>query len=287
MQDPAYNFIPRNPSLGLRLLTPIVPAADNRPALFLLTTAQCLFGLTCLTRRTPRVGEGRLFARLATAMRFVSGSCAIFLSGLEYTRLVLPYDPWADEARYWRQWAIKNGQKPLWWFGGGNYYSPMSMQEWKDKTVIWIENTANALEAEDDTGDALNAPADALLDLGKIPIGPHTALKAAGGRAYSDIYQSLAQVNDQKASELLSGDLASVSELNKAARMDAILEGSSRVVYNAQYTKPHVQLGTHVMDSDDDFDMVWANFEPWEELRQETDFDIRLIPRWRSADEPV
>ena len=39
------------------------------------------------------------------------------------------------------------------------------------------------------------------------------------------------------------------------------------------------------METDDEFELVWANFEPWDELRQETDYDVRLIPRWRCLDE--
>lgn len=214
--------------------------------------------------------------RFLGVSRFLIGSGLVLLSGLEYTRMLLPYDPWFDEARHWRNWAIKNGHKPTWWFGAISYYSPMTMDEWKARLIVWVRNTANALEADP-------KQLDSLLEL--VSVGPRAQLKKADANTYMDIYNNLRQINARKSKELLEGSLADVSENNKGPRLDAIIEGNSDVLLNDEYIKPSIQLGSHSMETDDDFDMVWANFEPWEEIGQETDFDIRLIPRCRLGDE--
>lgn len=220
------------------------------------------------------MGESRFRARTSSVLRFVFGSGLVLLSGLEYARMLLPYDPWYDEAKRWRQWAVKNGYRPTWWYGAIGHYTPMLMEEWKTKTSTWINNTANALEAPPASdGDVLQ----------NITIGPHSALKAGESGTYHDIYSNLYNINAKRTRELLSGELAQVNELNKAARLDAVLEG--KVQLNEDYVKPNIQLGSHTMETDDEFDMIWANFEPWDEMGQETDFDIRLIPRWRCVDD--
>ena len=100
---------------------------------------------------------------------------------------------------------------------------------------------------------------------------------------YVEIYNRLRESNKSRYRTLLDTDLKDVQELNKAERIDLILEGKSPYS-NPEYTKPHIQLGNHHVDTDDEFEMVWLNFEPWDELKLETDYDIRLIPHWRWAD---
>lgn len=267
---PAFAIFPQNPSIGLRLLTPVVPASDNKPALAALSTFQLLCGLGLMGRRSVRLGEAVWRARLGAVARFLFGGVLVLLSGLEYARLLLPYDPWSEEARRWRQWAIKNGRRPSWWYGAIEYYTPMSMDQWRAKTATWIGNTANAMET------AVQMPADSVLS--SVAIGPNSTLKAGQASTYHDIYTHLRLINTKRTRELLEGELADVTELTKAQRIDAVLEGRGRV--NPDYSKPHIVLGDHTMQSDDEFDMVWANFEPWEELGDETEFDVRIIPRW-------
>lgn len=276
---PAFSLFPQNPSIGLRLFTPIVPASDNKPALFLVSTIQLLMGLTLMTRRVPRIGESPLWARTGSVARYLIGSGLVLLSGLEYARMLIPYDPWSEEAKKWRQWAIKSGYKPNWWYGAIRWYSPMLMEEWKLKTTTWINNTANALES---VPDGSNSDKEMLAN---INIGPHSTLKAGESNTYHDIYSNLRLINTKRTRELLEGELASVTELNKAKRLDELMEGKGLVHLNEDYMKPNIQLGQHTMESDEEFEMVWANFEPWDEMGQETEFDIRLIPRWRQTDE--
>lgn len=271
-----FNFIPHNPSIGLRLFTPIVPAADNRPALFLVTTTQLLLGLLLMTRRTPRFGESVFRARLSTVARYLGGSAAVFLSGLEYSRLALPYDPWAEEAKRWRKWAVKTGQKPSWWFGGIWHYQPMNMSEWQKKTRQWILNTSQYLRSTEEPVSEVSNDNNMLTG---ISIGPLATLRQGESQTYEDIYQNLHRINSRKMETALKEDLMNVTELNKAERIDLILEGKGPVHLNEEYGKPNITLGNHDIKDEDDFEMMWANFEPWDELGQETDFDVRLIPR--------
>lgn len=270
--SPALSIFPQNPSIGLWLLTPVVPASDNKPALAALSTFQLLCGLGLMGRRLVRLGEAPWRSRLGTVARFLFGAALVLLSGLEYARLLLPYDPWGEEARRWRQWAVKSGRRPSWWYGAIEYYTPMSMDQWRAKTAAWIGNTANAMETA--------VPLLANDVLSSVAIGPNSTLKAGQSGTYLDIYTHLRQINTKRTRTLLEGELADVSELTKARRVDAVLEGHGRA--NPDYTKPNILLGLHSLESDDEFEMVWANFEPWDEMGEETQFDVRIIPRWQN-----
>ena len=101
---------------------------------------------------------------------------------------------------------------------------------------------------------------------------------------YNEIHAKLKDNNDQRFAHMLNNELKDVNELNKAERLDLILEGKSDLI-NDDFAKPSITLGTHTIDNDDDFEMVWLNFEPWDELKLETDYDIRLIPRYALPEE--
>lgn len=277
-----FSLIPCNPSLGLFLFAPIVPAADNRPALALLTSVQLLMGLSLMTRRVPKIGESRFRLRASAAARFLAGSVLVFLSGIEALRVAIPYDPWADQAREWRRWAVKHGRTPSSWHGAIAFYTPMHISEWKVRITRWLQNTINSLEAEEEVENALSTLMDKDSNLlSNIPIGLRVLLKPGEENAYNDIYHSLFLKTSQRAKELLAGELHDVTELNKAARVDLILENKGDVHLNQEYLKPHIQLGNLTMESDEEFEIVWANFDPWDELSTETSYDVRFIPSWR------
>lgn len=277
VEPPNIWGFPQNPSIGLRLLTPIVPASDNKPALFLVTTAQLLMGLTLMTRRVPGVGETLVRARTASVFRYMAGCGLVIMSGLEYGRLLVPYDPWYEEARQWRQWAVRHSLNPSWWFGGIWWYTPMAMDQWRLKTSRWINNAANVLELEPESPNAGNSV------LASIAIGPHARLKPGESNTYHDIYTNLRQINTKRTRDLLEGDLAKVTELNKAQRLDDLMEGKGPVHLNEEFTKAHIQLGHFTLEPDWEFEMAWGNFEPWAEM--DRDIDIRLVPTWRRDDE--
>lgn len=151
----------------------------------------------------------------------------------------------------------------------------MPLNDWKTKTSSWITNTINGLDTED---EGIDTSKDSELLTG-ISIGPYAELKSGASNTYDDIYQNLKRINTKRMDTVLNLELHSVSELNKAERIDLILEGKGPVVLNPEYVKPNITLGNHEIESDEDFEMMWANFDPWDELGSETNFDVRLIPR--------
>mmetsp|Transcript_6230 Transcript_6230/g.7703 ORF Transcript_6230/g.7703 Transcript_6230/m.7703 type:complete len:342 (+) Transcript_6230:129-1154(+) len=285
------SFIPQNPSLGLRLWGPLVPASDNLPALYFLTSLQIGIGLLSFNKvRYLRRANLERFHMENTWQRrttkwlcAIGGSYLIYQSGIEMSRLAMPYDPWYDEAKFYRKLAIKNGDNPSWWFGATGYYKPMNYKEWFAKIENWFKNQVHIIDVELENNNA--AP----LSTSKGSKSSQSPLLSSLSRKgkYSEIYQSLHDSNVKRCKILLE-ELKDVNELNKAERLDLIMEGKSSIKYNEEYLKPHIQLGNHRIDTDEEFEMVWLNFEPWDELKMETDYDIRLVPRWRwSEDEDV
>lgn len=284
------NLLPTNPSIGLRIWGPLVPASDNRIGLLMLTGLQFGIGLLGFNKarqlrasKLPYNVPNTISRRASKWMYALVGSYLIFQSGLEMTRITLPYDPWFDEAKYYRKLATRNGDVPSWWFGAYKYFKPMTFKDWNNKMEKWLNNSAVAISAMEEKSDQ-NSGFFKINISNKPSHSPVLAKLAEKGR-YIDIHQNLQKSNLDRYRELLAGDLKNVIELNKAERLDRILEEKGDVKYNPDYTKPHIQLGNHKMESDEDFEIVWLNFEPWEELKLETDYDIRLIPRWRWSNE--
>jgi hypothetical protein len=286
------SFIPQNPSLGLRLWGPLVPASDNLPALYFLTSLQIGIGLLSFNKvrylrrsNLARFGIENTWQRRSTKwLCAIGGSYLVYQSGIEMSRLAMPYDPWYDEAKFYRKLAIKNGDNPSWWFGATGYYKPMNYKEWYTKIDKWFNNQINIIDAEHENVDTASSQVSTR---GKHPQSPLLSSLSRKGK-YSEIYQSLHESNIKRYKKLLDQLLKDVNELNKAERLDLIMEGKSSIKYNEEYLKPHIQLGNHRIDTDEEFEMVWLNFEPWDELKMETDYDIRLVPRWRwSEDEDV
>ncbi|CAK9440559.1 uncharacterized protein LODBEIA_P46170 [Lodderomyces beijingensis] len=280
-------MIPHNPSFGL-IWGPLTPASDNGPALYTMISLQFIIGVQFFryARRTMIASRSALpslphppspprFAprppRSATFKSILAagvGATLIFGSGLELARLAMPYDPWFDEARHYRKVARKNGDVPNFWFGAYRYFEPMSLRSWHEKVSRWFESVAKEQKSSG------NAHKD-----GKESVLP-VFLKRG---KYQEVHESMKRRCDERAKELLSGELEAVNELNKAQRLDLILEGKSPLV-NSHFNKASIQLGQHSLESDDDFEMVWLNFEPWDELRLDTDLDIRVIPRYSAVE---
>lgn len=278
-------FIPRNPSIGLKIWGPLVPASDNVAGLYFLTGLQIGIGLLSFNKARQlrkinlmRTGLENTMARRLTKWACITGgSYLIFQSGLEMTRLSLPYDPWYEEAQHYRRVATKNGDSPSWWFGAFSYYQPMSFSEWNSKVEGWITNQVNIFDLEDKDGNRKSV----VVDTGDGTITSPFVSNLSRRAKYNEIYRMLHENNKTKFTKMLTDDLKDVTELNKAERLDLILEGTSPVPYDEDYGKPPIKLGNHTIDSDYDFDMAWLTFEPWDELKQDTDYDVRLIPRWR------
>ncbi|CAI5756572.1 unnamed protein product [Candida verbasci] len=260
--------IPKNPSVGL-FWGPLTPASDNKPAMYTMIGLQFLIGVKFFSyaRNNLRLNfiNGRIFRKSIWKgiSQIIIGSGLVFGSGLELTRVLLPYDPWREEAKYYRKIAFKNGVQPSFWFGGLQFYTPMSTKTWIEKTNTWLKNMEKR---------------------GNPSKNSELLLKLNSKGKYNEIYQKLYDTNNTRFQHLLTNELVNVNENNKGIRLDEILEGNSELV-NPDYSKPNIQLGNHTMENDDEFEMVWVNFDPWDEIKLETDYDIRLIPRCNASEE--
>lgn len=288
------NLIRGNPTIGLRAWGPLVPASDDKFALFALSTLQVLVGVSLLgrfrrLRRTP--GPRTLGSFVDKTLALGIGTSAIFLAGLEYPRIWVSYDPWREEAEFYRRLVIKSGVRPDPWIGPIAYYRPMGFDAWLLKANDNLVNLSTRLEAADPAPhDQLTPDITAVMHQSQIG----DSLKIIGvvpppiGQAYKKFkafHDKIRERNQTYYQEQLEGSLKDVNELNKAARLDAIMEGTGDVQLNEDYAKPQIQLGNHRLDTDEEFEMVWYNFEPWEELKMETTYDVRLIPKWRVKNE--
>ncbi|KAG7193821.1 mitochondrial inner membrane i-AAA protease complex subunit [Scheffersomyces spartinae] len=256
---------PQNPSFGLRMWGPLVPASDNHLALYGLATFQAMIGMYMLGRARRlrkanflRAGIPYPKGRLRDNLILIGvGSIAVFQSGLEYSRLLLlgSMDPWSVEASHYRNIATENGKKPSAWFGAYDSYTPMNIDEYRKKLRRYIEVNENYMNK---TSEAWK--------LGKV----------LDYQKYSLVYDKMVKQNQALTDDLLKGRLKDMTELNKAERLDGILEGSSDVQVVEDI--PTIHLGNHKLDSDDDLDFVWGYVNPWEELNGGETI-IRLFPR--------
>lgn len=245
-------IFPQNPSFGLRMWGPLVPASDNQLALYGLATFQAMIGMYMLGRARRlrkanylRVGLPYPKGRLRDNLVLIGvGSVAIFQSGLEYARLMIlgHLDAWSVEAAKYRNLVKLEGrEKASWWFGAYKYYTPMSLDEYRRRLRKYIQLNENYLNGE---GWKI---AQNLNDL-----------------KYLVVYEKMVKQNQALMQDLLNGDLKDMTELNKAERLDEILEGTSHV--QVVEDKPTIQLGNHKLDTDDDLDYVWSFVDPWDEL---------------------
>lgn len=267
IDNPLVNMFRPNPLLGLSAFSIFVPAADQRFGLFALTNCQVIFGLLFFRRFHMLRQQRGVF--LDKWVSFLLATSQTLMAGFEYTRLALPYDPWQEEAAHYRKLAIKEGLAPSSWYGAIKYYKPMSFNTWITKVNEALINTYHRSDAKSENPTTLAQPIGQLAEL------------------FKQFHEKMKARNAEQHRKLLNGRLKTVTELNKAQRIDDILEGKGEVKYNEDYTKAHIVLGNHSIESDEDFETVWYNFDPWDELKQEVTYDIRFYPKWRHKQEKV
>lgn len=283
------DLFPTNPSVALHHLTPILPAADNKAALACVISLQALFGLTLLCRRIPKFGELAFRTYSTMAARKITGLLLVTSSAIESLRFPLPYDPWVEEAREWRNWAIRNGDNPSWWFGAIEWYEPMSYGYWIELLRRRLDNErlAKKREArlEQDETRKFN------ISLNPDGTGKDVEFKFAlpSWSHQHQFYPELKLNNRANFTELLNGPLKDVNELNKAERIDAALEQDikqkkEKGASEFDFDEPemiHLPVGItkKKWESDDNlFTLAWTRCEPWWELAQGLSMEVRLVP---------
>lgn len=263
--------IPNNPSLGL-FSGPFTPAADNLPALYGVTGLQLLVGLWCfkkarrIIRPIPVPVPGPLPHSMIpnkrgswfeAAIPTVIGTILITGAGLEIGRFTLSYDPWYEEAKYYRKLAIKNGIKVSSWFGAYKYYNPIDTNTWSDKVIDHLKMVNEKMENN---------------KLNKTKIKPSILLQLNKKAKYFEIYKKIHESNKARYADLLNNDLANVSESNKNDRK------LSEADLNSDIDRLQLHLEGPSFESDKQLDAVWTAFDPWDELSAESYSDMRMIP---------
>jgi len=149
----------KNPTFGLRLWGPLIPASDCKPCLATLATIQLGAGALLWWKpgRRPPLGRSVFANRVIKTCGVLAGSYLILTAGLEYTRLALPYDPWAEDARAARKhYAMKTGRKytkglswsspASWkfaWFGAPDFEA-VPWSEWQKRTSAYLAKSDKA-----------------------------------------------------------------------------------------------------------------------------------------------
>lgn len=224
--DPNKRY--QNPTFGLTVWGPLVPASDCKPCLYTLTGIQGLGGLFLWWYPGRPVSPPRNIwkTRLLRTFGILSGTYVLFLTGLELIRLQLPRDPWVEDAAAARKKAEENGKKVSWWFGP-NGYKPVELGEWKRR----VDGSFTRGKAENDRAKAAKM-------------------------IYSEIRDNNRSISNRILTELQNGK-----------------------TYPMQEEEDDEEA--KLKDVTDD-EIEWDVLLPWEQLREETDILVRLMPHTRA-----
>lgn len=236
------------PSVGLKIWGPLVPAPDYLPGLYGLTAFQTIIGLTMFRHTRLIWHQTTLLARVSKLLSVVTGGYLIFNSGLEISRLILPYDPWYEEAKVARIKAIRNGGKPNFWFGPIDY-KPLSFKEWSAKIDTWVEETESQLNS--------NEPNNFMVQ----------------NSQFHSVYQQIKMMNKERNQEILK---------------NLEMPGFKDFLPNLQsFANPEFDRPEFVLPEDnelkDDLDLLeaWEMNDPWKSLGKDTEYEVRFIPKFR------
>lgn len=239
-----------------------MPASDNRPALYFMTSLQ--FGLgTFLLNRARR--SFRISRYFSTTLNVLASVTLIFGSGLEFMRLNVPFDPWQSEAQVFRKLAISKGESPSLWFGPYKWYTPVSLDVWTDQLKRYILATNKELTEFPNHAVPISTSENPNTPVGDILVKMHNSSK------YNEIYTKLSEQNIRRMAQL-GGELGNVNEDNKKERFDLGKQ------VNLNFLKNPITLGNHGIDSETGFEMAWETFDPWDELKIEVESEVRLVP---------
>lgn len=123
-----------NPSFGLSIWGPLVPASDCKKCIYSLCGLQITGGLYLFWKpgRGPAApGSTRIWPRrLLRTGSILGGIYLMGLAGLELVRLQLRKDPWAEDAKIARMRAVKAGKTPNFWLGPTGYQA-IDYAEWR------------------------------------------------------------------------------------------------------------------------------------------------------------
>jgi hypothetical protein len=237
--DPAKRY--PNPTFGLALWGPLIPASDCRACLYTLASIQGLSGLIIwwyprkYRRPTLHTSIGSLWrARFARFGGILLGGYLVLQSSLELIRLQLPNDPWAEDAIKARRDAERRGEKVSYWFGPRGY-KPVEFSEWKKRV------------------DSRLAKGQAMEE--KVQAAKH-------------IYEDLRKNNRAISSRILE-DL----------RRNKQFEVSDKALERTQ--ERFEGLSEEEVNEIKEAYNNWDENDPWDNLHEETELTVRFVPHAR------
>lgn len=256
-----------NPSFGLEIWGPLIPANDCRSCLYTLTGLQMAGGLfmwwipgrggmaKAAAAQAARMGTvvppGTIWKnRFLRVSGILTGTYLIFLASLELIRLQLPHDPWQIDAALARKKAeqANPGQSISKWFGPKGYRA-VEYHEWKRRV-------------------------DATFEKGRTAHGKITVV--------NDAYNELKEQNREIGRRILETGLD-----------DSALQAPSKhaIFTDSDRKKQQQELAMQPTGESEGEEIIeiieWDNVMPWEALRDETDIQIRLIPHTRGVGDPL
>lgn len=249
------------PSIGLKIWGPLVPASDCLPGLYALTGFQTLIGLSMFRHIRIIWHHNTMTAAFSKLMCGITGSYMIFNSGLEISRLILPYDPWFEEAKLAREkYFDRTGKKANYWFGPWDY-KPMAFDAWSKKIDDWVEETERQLDLNKGKLDHSNG------------ISAGSTSFSAQSEQFHSVYMQIRELNKQRNGEVLK-------QLEFPGFKEFLLQNNQG--NNPEFDRPELVLPEdNELKTNLDFLEVWLTNDPWESLARDTDYEIRFIPKFR------
>lgn len=268
-----------NPSFGLEIWGPLVPANDIKGGLYALAGIQMATGIfmwwipgrggmakaaaTQAARMASTVPRSTVWKnRALRAMGVFTGTYLVFLSGLELVRLQLTRDPWVEDAREARRRAeaTLGKDKVSWWFGPTGYRA-VEYSEWKRR----VDEQLAARTALDDG----------------VSGGVATGLGDHKWKVVKDVRGELKESNRKLAQDILEHGVKKYQQqTDQAAAPQA---GHARVVEKELQHKSETHDKQTHMDEDGEAE-EWIQLDPWRTLRDEIEVHMRVFPHTWSVD---
>lgn len=259
-----------NPSLGLEIWGPLVPANDVKEGLYALSGIQMATGLLLwwIPGRMKRnsIAESRFGLppspatvwrnRLLNVTGIFSGTYLVYMSVLELVRLQLSRDPWVEDAKAARRRAeaVHGKNKVSWWFGPRGYRA-VDYTEWKRRVDEQLESAPKKT-------------------LSSEPQEQQSQVQQHKWTVVKDVHSELKEANRKRANEILK------HEIDRLEDVPSLIEQR-----HDEEALLHKSGAVEEADDDEDEHEEWIQLEAWKVLRKEIEVHMRLFPHTWILDE--